>query len=217
MSRVGSKIKQERIKANLSLKELAKKLGISEGFLQDVEIGKRVANENLIKRVEKLLNVNLSDSLFEEVDEPIENIKEYREPVKVNKQLEDAFSSILKKIPVCDLYLKEIYDYKYLPIKDKKVEGLNAEKIFYIIAPDDSMRGFRIAKGDRVMVYLTPELETNSIYVIELEGKRMIRQLKRLDSNRVLLISQSNEIKTESKDIKSFKIIGKCIKVEFEL
>ncbi|WP_027309247.1 LexA family transcriptional regulator [Caloramator sp. ALD01] len=217
MSRVGSKIKQERIKANLSLKELAKKLGISEGFLQDVEIGKRVANENLIKRVEKLLNVNLSDSLFEEVDEPIENIKEYREPVKVNKQLEDAFSSILKKIPVCDLYLKEIYDYKYLPIKDKKVEGLNAEKIFYIIAPDDSMRGFRIAKGDRVMVYLTPELETNSIYVIELEGKRMIRQLKRLDANRVLLISQNNEIKTESKDIKSFKIIGKCIKVEFEL
>ncbi|MBZ4662607.1 MAG: helix-turn-helix protein [Caloramator sp.] len=217
MSRVGSKIKQERIKANLSLKELAKKLGISEGFLQDVEIGKRVANENLIKRVEKVLNVNLSDSLFEEVDEPIENIKEYREPVKVNKQLEDAFSSILKKIPVCDLYLKEIYDYKYLPIKDKKVEGLNAEKVFYIIAPDDSMRGFRIAKGDRVMVYLTPELETNLIYVIEVEGKRMIRQLKRLDANRVLLISQNNEIKTESKDIKSFKIIGKCLKVEFEL
>ncbi|WDC85440.1 S24 family peptidase [Caloramator sp. mosi_1] len=104
-----------------------------------------------------------------------------------------------------------------MPIKDKKVEGLNAEKVFYIIAPDDSMRGFRIAKGDRVMVYLTPELETNAIYVIELEGKRMIRQLKRLDANKVLLISQSNEIKTESKDIKNFKIIGKCIKVEFEL
>ncbi|MCX7694919.1 MAG: LexA family transcriptional regulator [Caloramator sp.] len=217
MSRVGSKIKQERTKANLSLKELSKKLGISEGFLQDIEIGRRIANEDLIKRVEKVLNVNLSDSLFEEVEEPIENIKEYREPVKVNKQLEDAFSSILKKIPVCDLYLKEIYDYKYLPIKDKKVEGLNAEKVFYIIAPDDSMRGFRIAKGDRVMVYLTPELETNAIYVIELDGKRMIRQLKRLDSNKVLLISQNNEIKTESKDIKSFKIVGKCIKVEFEL
>lgn len=217
MSRVGFKIKQERTKANLSLKELSKKLGISEGFLQDIEIGRRIANEDLIKRVEKVLNVNLSDSLFEEVEEPIENIKEYREPVKVNKQLEDAFSSILKKIPVCDLYLKEIYDYKYLPIKDKKVEGLNAEKVFYIIAPDDSMRGFRIAKGDRVMVYLTPELETNAIYVIELDGKRMIRQLKRLDSNKVLLISQNNEIKTESKDIKSFKIVGKCIKVEFEL
>ncbi|WDC85439.1 helix-turn-helix transcriptional regulator [Caloramator sp. mosi_1] len=64
MSRVGNRIKQERTKANLSLKELAKKVGISEGFLQDIEIGRRIANEDLIKRIEKVLNVNLSDSLL---------------------------------------------------------------------------------------------------------------------------------------------------------
>jgi len=217
MSRVGLRIKQERMKANFSTKELAKKLGISEGYLQDIELGKRIANEELIKRIEKILNINLNDSLFDEVEQPIENIKEYKEPVKVNKQMEEAFSSILKKIPVCDLYLKEIYDYKFLPIKDKKVEGYNAEKVFYIIAPDDSMRGFRIARGDKIMVYLTPEMENNAIYLIEIDGKRMIRQLKRLDANRVLLISQNSDIKTESREIKTFKIIGKCIKVEFEL
>ncbi|CDF59059.1 helix-turn-helix domain-containing protein [Thermobrachium celere] len=217
MSRVGLRIKQERIKANFSTKELAKKLGISEGFLQDVELGRRIASEDLIKRIEKVLNINLNDSLFDEVEQPIENIKEYKEPVKVNKQMEEAFSSILKKIPVCDLYLKEIYDYKYLPIKDKKVEGYNAEKVFFIIAPDDSMRGFRIAKGDKIMVYLTQEMENNAIYLVDVDGKRMIRQLKRLDANRVLLISQNNDIKTESRDIKTFKIIGRCIRVEFEL
>lgn len=217
MSRVGLRIKQERIKANFSTKELAKKLGISEGFLQDVELGRRIASEDLIKRIEKILNINLNDSLFDEVEQPIENIKEYKEPVKVNKQMEEAFSSILKKIPVCDLYLKEIYDYKYLPIKDKKVEGYNAEKVFFIIAPDDSMRGFRIAKGDKIMVYLTQEMENNAIYLVDVDGKRMIRQLKRLDANRVLLISQNNDIKTESRDIKTFKIIGRCIRVEFEL
>lgn len=217
MSRIGLRIKQERIKANFSTKELAKKLGISEGFLQDVELGRRIASEDLIKRIEKVLNINLNDSLFDEVEQPIENIKEYKEPVKVNKQMEEAFSSILKKIPVCDLYLKEIYDYKYLPIKDKKVEGYNAEKVFFIIAPDDSMRGFRIAKGDKIMVYLTQEMENNAIYLVDVDGKRMIRQLKRLDANRVLLISQNNDIKTESRDIKTFKIIGRCIRVEFEL
>lgn len=217
MSRVGLRIKQERTKANMSVKALAKKVGISESFLNEVEQGRRIANEDLIKRVEKVLSVNLNEAMFEEIEEPVENIKEYKEPVKVNKQLEDAFSSILKKVPVCDLHLKEIYDYKYLPLKDKKVEGFNADKIFYIVAPDDSMRGLRIAKGDRVMVYLNPEMENNAIYLIEVEGKRMLRQLKRLDANKVLLISQNVDLKTESRDIKTFKIIGKCIKVEFEL
>lgn len=199
---------------------LAKKVGISEGALQEIEQGRRIASEDLIKRIEKQLNTNLNETLFDEVEEPIENIKEHNNISHVSKgntNLEDAFSSILKKIPVCDLYLKEIYDYKYMPIKDKKVEGYNGDKIFYIVAPDDSMKGFRISKGDRVMVYLNHEIEGIAIYLIEVEGKRMIRNIRRLDSNNVLLLSHNNDLKTETRDIKSFKIIGKCIKNEFDL
>ncbi|MCX7905034.1 MAG: S24 family peptidase, partial [Caloramator sp.] len=97
------------------------------------------------------------------------------------------------------------------------VEGYNGDKIFYIVAPDDSMKGFRISKGDKVMVYLNHEMEENAIYLIEVEGKRMIRHIRRLDANNVLFLSQNNDLKTETRDIKSFKIIGRCIKNEFDL
>jgi transcriptional regulator with XRE-family HTH domain len=217
MSRVGKRIQDARMRTGVSAKQLAKKLGVSESFINEVESGKKIINEDLIKRVEKTLDINLDEEIFTEVTEPVENLKEVESPKVVNKQMEDAFSHILKKIPVCDLYFKEIFDYKYLPILDKRVEGFNGDKIIYIKAPDDSMRGFRIQKGDRLIVYQNQEAINNSIVLLELDGKRYIRQIKRLDSNKILIISHSNDLKTETKDVKSINIIGRCIKLEVEL
>lgn len=217
MSRVGKRIQDARIRTGVSAKQLAKKLGVSESFINEVESGKKIINEDLIKRVEKTLDISLDEEIFAEVAEPVENLKEIENKKVVNKQMEDAFSHILKKIPVCDIYFKEIYEYKYLPILDKKVEGFNGEKIIYIKAPDDSMRGFRIQKGDMLMIYQNPEAINNSIVLLEMDGKRCIRQIKRLDANKVLVIAHSNELKTETKDVKSINVIGRCIRLEVEL
>jgi transcriptional regulator with XRE-family HTH domain len=217
MSRVGKRIQDARNRAGLSSKQLAKKLGVAESFISEVESGRKIINEDLIKRVEKVLEVNLNEDIYEEVSEPVENIKEVVTNKSINKQWEDAFAHILKKIPICDINFKEIYDYKYLPITDRKVEGLNAEKVIYIKAPDDSMRGFRIQKGDKLMIFQNPEIINNSIALVELDGKRAIRQIKRLDANKVLIISHSNDLKTETREVKSFNVIGRCIKMEVEL
>ena len=216
MSRVGSQIQTARERSGFSTKELAKKLGVAENFISDVETGRKIINEELIKRIEKILGVNLNDDVFEEITEPLENIKETDINKTVNKQWEDAFAHIIKKIPVCDVYFKEIYEYKYLPVMDKKIEGYNSEKITYIKVPDDSMRGFRIQRDDKIMLNLNPEILNNGILLIEADGKRYIRQIKRLDSNKVLVISQSNELKTETRDVKSFTVIGRCLKLEVE-
>lgn len=217
MSRVGQKIQDARQRAGIPVKALAKKLGVSESFISDVEAGRKIINEDLIKRVEKVLQVDLNESIFDEVAEPVENFKEVELNKNVNKQWEDAFSHILKKVPVCDINLKEIFEYKYLPVMDKKIDGFNADKIVYIKVPDDSMRGFRIQKDDRIMIYENPEIINNSISLIEIDGRRCIRQLKRLDANKVLVISHSNDLKTETKDVKSFNVVGRCIKLEIEL
>lgn len=217
MSRVGKRIQDARTRSGVSAKQLAKKLGVSESFINDVESGKRIINEDLIRRVEKTLDISLNEEILSEVDEPVENLKSIENLNIVNKQMEDAFAHILKKIPVCDIYFKEIFEYKYLPIIDKKVEGFNGEKITYVKAPDDSMRGFRIQRGDKLMVYQNPEVINNSIALIELDGKRCIRQIKRLDSNKVLVISHSNDIRTETKDVKAINVIGRCIRLEVEL
>lgn len=217
MSRIGEKIREERIKAGFSAKDFSKKLGIAESFVNDVELGKKIINENMIKKIEKLLNVALSEVAFEEISEPVENIKEINIPKNTNKQWEDAFSHLLKKIPICDINLKEIYDYKYLPVIDKKIDGHSSDKIVFVKAGDDSMRGFRIQKNDTVMVYQNSELVSNSLLLIKGEDKNIIRQIKRLDANKALIISHANEIKTETRDIKSINVIGRCIKVEVDL
>lgn len=217
MSRVGKQIQDARMRTGVSAKQLAKKLGVSESFINEVESGKKIINEDLIRRVEKTLEIDLNEEVYVEIAEPVENLKEIESTKVVNKQMEDAFSHILKKIPVCDINFKEIFDYKYLPIIDKKVEGHNGEKIIYIKVPDDSMRGFRIQRGDRLMVYQNQEFLNNSIVLLEIDGKRCIRQIKRLDSNKILVISHSNDLKTDTKDVKSINIIGRCIRLEVEL
>lgn len=217
MSRVGKKIQEARMKSGISVKQLAKKLGVSEGYIQDVESGRKIINEDLIKKVEKILNIDINEDVFEGADVPVENIKEVNASAAINAEWANAFSHILKKIPVFDINQKEIYDYKYLPITDKKIEGYSADKIFYIKAPDDSMRGFRIQKDDRLMIYQNPEIINNSIALIEVDGKRLIRQLKRLDSNKVLILSHSNNLKTETRDVKSFSVLGRCIKLEIDM
>ena len=217
MSTVGKKIQNSRNAIGISVKQLAKKLGVSEEFLQDIESGRKILNEELIKKVEKIMNISLDEDVFDSTDGPVENLKETSISKNVNKQWEDAFSHILKKIPVCDINFKEIYEYRYLPIIDKKVDGYNPEKIKYIKAPDDSMRGFRIHKDDNLMIYENSEILNNSIELVEIDGKRCIRQLKRLDANKVLVISQSNELKTETHEVKSFNVIGRCLKLEIEM
>lgn len=217
MSRVGHKIKAAREAAAISAKELGKKLGLSESFINDVEAGRKIINEDMIKRLEKVLKTSLGESLLDDVSEPVENIKEVKNNTVPNRQFEDAFSHILKKVPVCDINLKEIMGYKYLPIVDKKVEGFNGDKLVYINIQDDSMRGFRLCKNDRVLVFQNTELVSNSLLLIESEGKNIVRQIKRLDSNKVLVISHSNDIRTETKDAKSINVIGRCIKLETDL
>lgn len=217
MSRVGVRIQEARSKSGIPLKQLAKKLGVSETFLSDVENGRKILKEEHIRKIEKLLNLDLNESVFEEVEVPVENLKEVEKVGSINKQWEDAFSHILKKIPVYDISFKEIYDYKFLPIIDKKIEGYNSEKISYVVVPDDSMRGFRINKGDRIMIFQNPEIMNNSIAIVEIEGRRFIRQIKRLDSNKALIISHSNDLKTETRDVKSFNVIARCLKLEVEL
>lgn len=217
MSRVGNGIHNARLQKGMSQKELAKKLGVAESFISDVESGRKIIKEDLIARAEKLLEVNLNEEELVQADEPVENIKE-PSPVKaVNKQWEDAFAHVLKKIPVMDTRLQEIYGYKYLPVIDKKIEGHNPEKVVYIRVPDDSMRGFRMHKDDSVLLFQNNEMANNSISLIEIDGRRCIRQIKRLDSTKILILSHYNDLKAETRDIKSVGIIGRCIRLEIEL
>jgi len=61
VSRVAEKIKSLRLEAGMSQKALAKKLGVAESFINDVELGRKIINENMIKRISKIFNKDIND------------------------------------------------------------------------------------------------------------------------------------------------------------
>lgn len=222
MSRIGEKIKQVRTNSGISKKQLAKKLGVSENFINDVETGRKVINASLIDRISKVLGQNINDITmsFEEEIFPEENEKNNNN-VKKNDEVKevwnDAFSSVLKTVPVYRYDMKDVVSSRQMPIIGNKVEGFAPDKVFFLIIENNDMIGFRIGKGDIAFAHTVSEAPNNSICLVEYDNQRVIRQIKKLDSNKVLLISNEGSVKTHTINLKEVNVIAKLERVEIKL
>lgn len=230
MSRVGEKLKEARLKSGLTQKVLAKKLGVSDKFINEVEIGKRVVQENFIERASKLLNVDLNDISMVVTDEALmEERKEEKAREKEKKKVSpktlgetsevwtEAFSSVLKKVNIYDYSLNNVLGDKELPNYSGKIEGFPVDKVIYLKVSDNDMSGFRIMKGDLAFGHLVKEVSNNGIFLIEYKEKRIIRQIKLLGNSRALLISNEGSVRTETVELNSLKVIAKLERIEFNL
>lgn len=215
MSRVSESIKTARLNQKLSKKQLGKKLGVSENFIEEVESGRRVLNENLLRRFSNVLNYQVDDMVMTSDDEEVTEVREA--PKKVNETMESAFSSVIMNLKIWDYSFSEVKGEKQLPIFDNKIEGFPKDKVFFIEIEKDDMSGFRIAKGDVALCHKESEPQDNNIYLIEVNEKRAIRQIKRIDNNNLLLISNKNTLRTETVDKKIVKILGRLVKIEIKL
>ena len=79
------------------------------------------------------------------------------------------------------------------------------------------MSGFRVCKGDLAFCILTNEIDSDGIYLIQYEGSRAVRQVKRLQADKLLLVSNSGNLITEAVGSKAINVLGKLIKVEITL
>lgn len=224
MSRVGEKIRSVREGNSMSQKQLAKKLGVSESFINDVENGRKIINQNLIDRISKVLGKQINDitmSFEEEVFKENKNeSNSYSKKSKakdVNDVWNDAFGSVLKDVPIYKYNLKEKIGSRRMPIMNNKIEGYSQDKVLYIEVEDDDMIGFRMAKGDIAFGFTTHEIENNSICLVEYGNERVIRQVKKLDNNKVLLVSNRKSLRTETVEMKNLNILVKFNRVEIEL
>ncbi|MDD5592044.1 MAG: helix-turn-helix transcriptional regulator [Candidatus Omnitrophica bacterium] len=57
---IGEKIKQERVKKKISLREFSRNLGISAAYLVDIEKGRRAPNYELLQKISDLLDIPVS-------------------------------------------------------------------------------------------------------------------------------------------------------------
>lgn len=230
MSRVGDKIKEARLKEGLSQKALGKKLGVAEKFINEVELGRRIANEAFIEKVSKLLKTDLNDVSMVVTDEALqEERKALKETnsFKSSKALKglgkedevwtNAFSSVLKNVPIYDYSLKNNKGYKELPIHSNKIEGFAQDKVLYLEVQDDEMSGFRMLKGDLAFASLSKETSNNGIFLVEYNGKRAIRQVKLLGNSKALLVSNGGSLLTETVNLNEISVIAKLERLEIKL
>lgn len=224
MSRVGEKIKSARIELGISQKLLGKKLGVSEKFINEVELGRKIVSEGIIDKVSKILGKNINDitmSFEEQAYEEERNEKfapvSKKEKTQVQDVWSEAFGSVLKKVPVYGYNMDKVINFKQLPVINNKVEGYAQDKVIYLHIESNDMEGFRIQHGDLALAHITGEIENNSICLVEYNGKRELRQVKKLDNRKILLVSGGSSIRTETVEIKNFKIIAKLDKLEIKL
>ena len=222
MSRVGENIKQAREKSGMTVKALAKKLGVAEKYLNEVEIGRKVAPESFIDKAAKVLKADLNDISMVVTDEALmEEKKMLKELPKRNTESSevwtDAFSSVLRSVPIYNYSLSNKKGSKEMPVHSNKIENYPQDKVFYLEIEDDEMNGFRMLKGDIAFAHSVKEVSNNGFFLIDYKGKRKIRQVKVLGNSKVLLVSNAGSLLTETMDLKEIDVIAKLERVEITL
>ncbi len=229
MSRLGDMIKQERLRAGWSHKQLAKKSGVSENFLKEVESGTKIIADTQATRILKVLGK--SGEVFADFESkadgmPAPQAAPVRAPAKPAPKKEapaqpaaawvDALGGLMKSVPVKDAWGK-IVDNRILPVQSGRIEGVVAEKVFYLSVPDDSMMGYRIRKGDRVLVLPATIPVDNAVMVFLSEGAYFLRKVKLQDGGRALLQWYDYEPRGDVVPLKELTLVGRVRRVEFDL
>lgn len=225
MNRIALAIKEARLKAKLTEKALAKKCGLTESYIIQVESGKKVINEQAAEKILKVLG-QTSDVLLQEPPKeapaapPVVKTKVEREsiaPVEPTESWEGALGNLIKKFPITSLSGNKVMGAKELPIIGKKIEGYPWDRISFVMVDNSEAAALRIHQGDVVMVVEVKEIQNQCIYLFQWNNKRMIRQLRKEQNNRIALytgVKGETPVLVEENQV---KIIGKCVKVEFSL
>lgn len=240
MSRLGDLLLLERSRQKMTRKQVARMCGISEGYLKDVEEGRRIIQDDQARRILSKLGTSQRNEAEFSLDEiaatvdlgtlapqkpaqqPEAKPVAKPEPVKPAKPEEqsgiwlDALSSVLRPVPVMNAGWIQV-SRKMVPIQDGKIEGAKPDKVVYFLAPDDSMRAMRIEKGDLVLVVPQTLPIDGAIMLVEYGAHRCLRRIKLLGNSNILLQSGDRELGAESVHISDVKLVGKAVRVEIAL
>ena len=241
MSRLGDLIRTERIRHKMTPKQVAKKCGVSESYLVAVEAGTRIIADDQARRILKAIGLKQQteaeftlDDIAATVDlaqvqpKMAEVLK--KKPEKKEAELAassedegvagsvwlDALQSVLKRVPVMNAVMKPV-SYKLVPVENGRIEGANPDKVFYYLAPDDSMRGFRIHKGDIVLTVPANSPVDGAIMLLNYNEHRYLRKIKVLDDRTVMLQAYDREYEAETVPVNEIGFLSRCVKVTFEL
>ena len=240
MSRLGDLIRTERIRQKLTPKQVARKCGVSESYLLAVEAGTRIIADDQARRILKTIGLkqqNEAEFTLDDIAATVDLVqvqpkmaaaaakKPERKEAELVASVEegvagsvwlDALQSVLKRVPVMNAVMKPI-SYKLVPVENGRIEGANPDKVFYYLAPDDSMRGFRICRGDLVLTVPAQSPVDGAIMLLNYNEHRYLRKIKVLDDRTVLLQHYDREYEAETVPINEIGFLSRCVQVMFDL
>ena len=241
MSRLGDLIRTERIRQKLTPKQVAKKCGVSESYLMAVEAGTRIIADDQARRILKAIGLkqqNEAEFTLDDIAATVDLVQVQpkmaealkKKPEKKEAELAastveesvagsvwlDALQSVLRRVPVMNAVMKPV-SYKLVPVENGRIEGANPDKVVYYLAPDDSMRGFRIHRGDIVLTVPANSPVDGAIMLLNYNEHRYLRKIKVLDDRTVMLQHYDREYEAETVPINEIGFLSRCVQVTFEL
>jgi len=238
MSRLGDLIKLERTRRGMTHKAVARKSGVSEGYLKEVEAGTRIIQDAQARRILKVMGAQAPEESSFTLDDIAATVDLQSALPQAAKAVEkaatgkpegkavdtgitgsiwlDALSGVLQHVPIYNAVMKEVGS-RLLPVTEGKIEGAPKDRVYYFKAPDDDMRGFRVHRGDLVLVVPASAPQGGAMMLIETPQGKMLRQIKLLPRFQAMLQKYDREFESEIVNIADLKVIGKGVRLEAEL
>jgi transcriptional regulator with XRE-family HTH domain len=241
MSRLGDLIKSQRLKYKMTAKQLAKKCGVSEAFVMDVESGKRIPNDIIATRMLKAMgtvdtmmnDLNLETADLPAVEPNVTRIvpgaptpRPTTRPAQsapaekkgeVSDAWKDALSGVIKRVPVHDGGKEgPLVGHRMLATENGRIEGARPEQVFYLKAADNSMRAYRVCKGDLLLCVPASGIEPGAIMAFSFRGTNLVRKVRKLEGNRAELSNYDTVPDSRVVDMAEIKSLHKVVRVEFQ-
>lgn len=222
MKYLGEKLRRLRKKRGYTLRELGEKLNMSFSILAMYERGERTPPVDKLVLLAGFFDVStdylLGKTAYRNCQGWLAENLEYSED-KVRGR------DTIKKVPVFYSIFnheKEIAERDNPEYRIVCRNNLEDGNYFYLKVGDNSMAGSRIKTGDLVLVQETLEMESGSIALVcikngEKTGDTELLRRIYYNNKQVILEPDNNEFEPIILNHSKVRIIGKVIRVEFDL
>ena len=243
MSRLGDLIRLERTRQGPTHKQVARKCGVSDKYLMEVEAGTRIIADDQARRILKTMGLqqhNESDFTLDDIAATVDlqsampSIAKAVEKAPAQPLSQrpkavaesgdsgagsiwlDALSGVLKHVPIYNAVMKEV-GHRLLPITNGKIEGASPDKVYYFMAPDNDLRGFRVQKGDLLLVVPAQAAVDGAIMLLQTPQGKLLRKVKRVNDYQAMLQKYDDAFESEIKNYNELTFVGRCVRLEADL
>lgn len=193
MSRLGDQIHTLRVQKGLDRKKIAKKAGIADKFLQEVEEGRRIPTDEQAARILSLLGEkgDLSEAFTPVVEESTPPVRPVAKPkpakpaaqrpslAQPNEQWNHALAGLMQDVPVLNIRGEQVAK-RTLVLEKGKIQGFDAGSVLYLKMPDDSLRALGIHEGDTLFMVRESALRVGTIAWVRAGSQNLIGTVEKI-------------------------------------